>query len=84
MLDIISHLLVVSLVHMPHIVIELLNILPLQVCVTFFLIILYNFYKGKPGKREINPVFKNLDYILHLKYEEQPLTGDNEIIEILH
>lgn len=53
MLDVIRHFLGVSLVDMSHKIIKLLNILPLQVSVTFLLIILYNFYKGKPGKQEI-------------------------------
>lgn len=41
-LDVVCHLLALSLVQMPDIIIEFFNILPLQVCVTFLLLVLYN------------------------------------------
>lgn len=44
MLDVIGRLLAPSLVQMPDVIIEFLHILSLQVCVTFLLLILYNFY----------------------------------------
>lgn len=52
MLDVVSHLLVLSLVQVSDVVVEFLDILPLQVGVTFLLIILYNFYM-KNKSREI-------------------------------
>lgn len=45
MLNIIGHLLAFVLVQMPHIIVELLDILPLQVGITFFLLILYDLYR---------------------------------------
>lgn len=81
MLDVIRHLSDVSLVHMSHIIIKLLNILPLQVGVAVLLLILYNFYEEKPGKR------KSILYLgawIKAKHEEQTFTRDNEVIEILH
>lgn len=44
-LHVIGHLLAPCLVHMPDIIIELLHILPLQVSVTFFLLVFHHFYK---------------------------------------
>lgn len=41
-LDVIDHLPALSLVQMPDVIIEFLDILPLQVCVTFLLLVLYN------------------------------------------
>lgn len=43
-LDVIRLLLALALVQVPHRVVQLLHILPLQVSVTFLLVILYNFY----------------------------------------
>lgn len=51
MLDVIGHLLAFFLVHMPDIIVELLNILPLQIGITFFLLIIYDlFMKNKQQK----------------------------------
>lgn len=83
MLDIICDLLVLPLVHMPDIVVELLNILPLQVCVTFLLIILYNFYKGQPRNRKSILYLRTWNTAC-LKHEELTLTRNNKVIEILH
>lgn len=82
MLDIIRHLLVLALVHMSHIIIKLLNILPLQFCVTFLLIILYNFCKGKAGNRK--EMYLGTWDTACPKHETLTLTRDDEVIEILH
>jgi len=50
-LDIIGYFLALFLVQMSDIIIELLHILPLQVSVTFFLLILYNFYMEKTAAK---------------------------------
>lgn len=63
MLDVVSHLLVLSLVQMSDVVVEFLDILPLQVGVTFLLIILYNFYMKNTAEKSYlsrqNVVFYN-------------------------
>lgn len=44
MLDVVRLLLALALVQVPHGVVQLLHVLPLQVCVTFLLIVLYDLY----------------------------------------
>lgn len=45
MLDVKGHLAALSLVQVPDVIIELLDVLPLKVSVTFLLLVLYNFYQ---------------------------------------
>lgn len=55
MLDVIGHLLALPLVQMPDIIIELLDILPLQISVTVLLLIFYNFYMKNTAEKSIFP-----------------------------
>ena len=57
-LDIIGCLPALSLVQVPDEIIELLDVLPLQVGVTFLLIVLYNFYVENTKEKVL--IFDNL------------------------
>lgn len=86
-LNITGHFLAVSLMQVPDVIVQLLHILPLQVCVAIVLLVLYHFYrKNSPVKGSPKFYYSTchavaLDDNIH---QIHTLTGNNEIIEVLH
>lgn len=50
-LDVVGHLPALALVQMPDVIVELLDVLPLQVGVTLLLLVLYNFYMENTAEK---------------------------------
>lgn len=76
MLDVPRPLLAVPLMHVSDVVVQLLHVLPLQVRVALLLVVVHHLCAQREARVGQEPSNQTS--------EEQPLTWDDEVVEILH